>query len=166
MLWYHWHHRFLCSALLIAWILPMKGVVWLVLCAQKSQNIKTFSYCCCYFKFYGVLDGEFTESFWWGLGVWLYRNFCIATYHRSLGWSEHTLGGTYRAWVTGSCGALNIPHAVKCTMPITSTDVELCIVKDILQKTIRILLIRLICHYWICIPLHLPKTLRKAQIIQ
>ena len=27
MLWSHWHHRFMCSALLIAWITPMKGVV-------------------------------------------------------------------------------------------------------------------------------------------
>ena len=59
---------------------------------RNPQNIKKFSYCCCYLMLYGVLDGEFTESFWWGLGVWLYRNFCITTYHRSLGWSEHTLG--------------------------------------------------------------------------
>ena len=132
---------------------------WRVWCSlycvpRNPQNIKTFSYCCCYLMFYGVLDGEFTESFWWGLGVWLYRNFCITTYHRSLGWSEHTLSGTCRAWVTGGCGALNTPHAVKCTMPINSTDVVVCIIKDVLQKTIRILLIRLICHYWIFIPLH------------
>ena len=62
--------------------------------------------------FSGALGSKFTEGFAWVLG--LNKDCSIVTYHRGLGWSEDTLGDTYKVCIVGRCGALNTSHAVKC----------------------------------------------------
>ena len=46
--------------------------------------------------FWWVLDSEFIKGFGWG---GFNKDYSIATYHRDLGWSEHTLDDTYIVWL-------------------------------------------------------------------